>query len=41
MPKSINELEHQNILSNIKLRCHGKEIIDIINQNLGDLNESE
>lgn len=31
MPKTIDELESLNIIQKIKVKCHGKEIIDIIN----------
>lgn len=31
MPKNIEDLKSQNILSSIKLKCHGEEIIKILN----------
>ncbi len=32
MPKTLDELRDANILSSIKFKCHGKEIVDIINK---------
>ena len=32
MPKTIDELKNSNILSDIKVKCHGEEIIEIINK---------
>ena len=32
MPKTIDELKNSNILSDIKVKCHGDEIIEIINK---------
>lgn len=31
-PKTIEELKEKNILSPIKVKCHGEEIIEIMNQ---------
>ena len=32
LPKNYQELERSNILSNVKLKLHGQEIINIINE---------
>ena len=32
MPKTIDELRKRKILSDIKIKCHGKEIIRILNK---------
>lgn len=32
MPKTIEELKKKRILTDIKIKCHGEEIIKIINK---------
>ena len=34
MPKTIEELRSLKILSEIKIKCHGEEIIEIINRQI-------
>mgnify|MGYP003484810379 CR=1 FL=1 len=34
MPKDIKELKEKRLLTDIKVKCHGEEIINIINKSI-------